>query len=183
MKKRKDRIADRVDPLDYSHMRFTSEEKGSLKQLARSKKLADRRLCVDYLSNGVGVDRNRPFLLDIIDELIPDRSHYVRWQSFIMLGDFIESHPEQVWPLVSKWGSDKNRDIRIGVACCILEHLLGCHFSEYFPKVKEIIDTGNRRFAYTFTCCWKMDQCEEPENSKLFDALQQELIRKYRRKS
>ncbi len=183
MKKRRDRITDRVDPRDYFPMRFTPSEKESLKKLARSKELAERRLCVDYLSNGFGVDRNRPFLLDIIDELIPDRSHYVRWQSLIMLEMIAKDHHHRTWPLIVKWGSVKNRDIRMGVGLCILEHLLSDDFTTYFSKINSTIEAGNRRFAYTFTFCRKMGQAEEPENSKLFDALQQELIRKYRRKS
>lgn len=109
------------------------------------------------------------------DELIPDRSQYVRWQSLLLLGYFVESNPELIWSQVLKWACVKNEDIRSGIACCVLEHILQHHFVEYFPKLKALIESGNKLLADTLSYCWKFGDTEKPANAKKFDA----LIEKY----
>lgn len=62
--------------------------------------------------------------------------------------------PECIWQFVVRWGSHKSKDIRAGVACCILEVILGNQFDPYFQRCKDVIEGGNRRFAYTLSNCW-----------------------------
>ena len=173
----RDRIKERISP-DYLYgVRFNKSEKESLFKLASSTALKDRRLCINYLRTSYEVPQNLRFVIGLCDKMIPDRSHYVRGQSFIILGDFVRDYknprpcPDKIWPLIVKWGSVKNKDIRTGVACFLLEHLLQYHFDKFFPKVKEVIESGNRRFGYTLAYCYKLGQAEETENAKKFDAI------------
>lgn len=168
-------IEEGVLPIDLPHIQFTSLEKESIRNLSKSPDLKKRRRCVDYLTVGWHCQRNHKFIIEMCDELIPDRSAYVRWQSLLLLDHFSKTQPQKIWHLVVKWGSVENRDIRTGVACCILENLLGYHFLEYFPKIEKIIESGNRCFVTTLGICWKFDQTEKPENAKRFDA----LLKKY----
>jgi hypothetical protein len=93
----------------------------------------------------------------------------------MILGDYAESHPEQLWSLVLKWGTVPNRNIRVDVACFILEHILQYHFVPYFDRAVAYIEQGNRRFAYTLACCYKFGEAKLPENSARFDA----FVKKY----
>ena len=128
------RILSSNSPSDLVHVRFNRSEQQSLLRLYLRGDLRNRRLCVDYLRAGLGVRGNRQFILRMCDRMIPDRSTYVRWQALLMLGQHAERHPDEIWPSVLKWGTVQNRDIRRGVACCVLEHVLEHHFDPYFER-------------------------------------------------
>ena len=83
-----------------------------------------------------------------------------------MLHDYIKDDPEAVWPLVTKWGAVRNRDIRAGVAVCVLEHILEFHFEEYFPRIERLIRGGVRRMALTLSMCWHLGKASDPSNSE-----------------
>jgi hypothetical protein len=164
------RMEQRIDPIDLGYCRFTPEERRSLAALYQRGDLKSRRLATDYLELGARVHGNRLFIFDMCDRLIPDRSSYVRWGSLAILGEYVETHPDRLWPLVLKWGSVKNYRIREGVACCVLEHILEHHFNTFFPRAVEYVERGHRRFAYTLAYCAKFGQAEETANSEAFDS-------------
>lgn len=98
----------------------------------------------------------------------PEGQNDPRWQAIIKVGEFIESNPQEVWLFIRKWGVHPSEDVRIAVATCLLEHLLGYHFEKYYPLVRDAA-RKSRRFASTFSHTW--DQSELPENSQAFDEL------------
>ena len=160
------RIAAGINPIDLCHIRFSAAERRSLRRLYAHGDLRARRLCVDYLRDGAGVRANRRFIFEMCERLIPDRATHLRWQALLILGRFAQSHPRELWPLVVKWGSDANEDIRTGVACCVLEHILEYyHFVEFFAEAKRVVLAGNRRFARTLSQCYEPDL---PRNGALF---------------
>lgn len=135
-------------------MRLSRAELDHIRQLARGPELWKRRLSFDLLHHS-SIKLHRRFTLEMIDRLIPDRSPYVRWQSAIYLeGHFREKHHEEAWPLILKWGSHKNPDINAAIACVVLESLLSAHFSHYFERCLQIVESGNRRFLRTLDMCW-----------------------------
>ncbi|HUS73419.1 MAG TPA: bifunctional glutamate N-acetyltransferase/amino-acid acetyltransferase ArgJ [Sedimentisphaerales bacterium] len=102
-----------------------------------------------------------------------------RWQAAIVLCEYCESDrdAELIWPLIVKWGSHENEDVRMAIATCVLEHILGYHFDTYFEKCAEIIRSGNLMFGFTFSMCGKFDQSRDSINSKRMDALDEEYHR------
>jgi hypothetical protein len=104
-----------------------------------------------------------------------------RWSAIIRVAEFLETHPEEVWTFVCRWGTHEQADLRGAIACCILEHLLDFDFVTFFPRVKTLA-RGNANFAYTFKMCWKFGQAEETENAKAWEALLAE-IRERRREA
>ena len=170
------RILSSNSPSDLVHVRFNRSEQRSLLRLYLRGDLRSRRLCVDYLRAGLGVRGNRQFILGMCDRMIPDRSTYVRWQALLMLGQHAERHPDEIWPSVLKWGTVKNRDIRQGVACCVLEHVLEHHFDPYFDRALSHIAGGHRRFAYTLAYCWRLGQAGSPVNAQRFDAFKRAVF-------
>ncbi len=97
----------------------------------------------------------------------------VRWQAMIDVAEFVESHPEEVWPFVRRWGATPDDDVRAAVATCVLEHLLEHHFDRIFPLVEQTV--ADPLFADTFSLCWKFGQAAAPANSARFDRLRQEV--------
>jgi hypothetical protein len=94
-----------------------------------------------------------------------------RWQAILVIEDFIPEEPDAVWSFILRWSSSADEDLRTAVATCLLEHLLGHHFSRFFPQVEE----AARRDALlsdTFLRCWKVGQSKEEDNAKRFDDLQ-----------
>src|SRR3954471_7630664 len=43
--------------------------------------------------------------LTIAERLIPDRSNECRWQALIVVSNFVESDPEDVWRIILKFGN------------------------------------------------------------------------------
>ena len=100
----------------------------------------------------------------------PEGERGPRWQAIIHVGYFIGTDPDAVWAFVEKWGSHQDEDLRTAIATCLLEHLLGEHFADYFGKVEDAVH-GSPIFGDTFSRCWKFDQAEQPENAKRWDKL------------
>jgi len=115
---KRNRIANGINHVDLLGIRFSGAERRSLYRLAKSKNVRDRRLCLDYLECGQGVYHNRRFIFDIADVLIPDISERVRWGTLILLGDYAESNPAQLWPVVVKMGHRSQSGHQGG--CCLL---------------------------------------------------------------
>lgn len=109
--------------------------------------------------------------LERIDAELGSDDENTRWQAAITLGAQCEDNPELTWPLVIKWGSSETEDVRAAISTCVLEHILECHFEEYFQKSKEIIGGGNTLFLDTFRTCAKFGQTKLSENAERFDEL------------
>ena len=148
------RIEGGIKPIDLVSVRFSAQERESLWALLHDGRLKYRRLCIEYLRCGFGVRGNRKFIFEMCDQMTPDRSEYVRWGALSLLGWYAKTHPQQLWPLVAKWGSVRSCDIRSGVACCILEHIFEYHFAEFWPKAVERA-SHEPRFARVIATCHK----------------------------
>lgn len=108
-----------------------------------------------------------------------------RWQAVIKVGEYVETNPEEVWQFVRKWGPHAQADLRMAIACCLLEHLLEHHFDLVFPRVQKAVAQSGR-FADTFSHCWKGGQPDRFANAPKFDALQRPVkqwLRRQDRKS
>ena len=115
-----------------------------------------------------------PRMLTKIDRYLASRSEHTRWQAAIALGEFAESSPERIWPLVLKHGSRRHADVRTAIATCVLEHVLEYHFDAYFPRVADAA-MRSRWFRDTFSSCWRMGQAKQPRNVRRWKRLQKEL--------
>jgi len=103
----------------------------------------------------------------------PEGRRDPRWQTIIKVEDFVQEEPDAIWSFILRWGSSADEDLRTAIATCLLEHLLGYHFSRIFPRVEEAV-RSNPLLADTFLRCWKVGQAKEEDNAKRFDGLQAE---------
>ena len=97
-----------------------------------------------------------------------------RWQAILEVGNYIESEPAVVWSFILRWGGHPQEDLRVAVACCLLEHLLQYHFSAYFSRVEERALT-EPLFGDMFQRCWQHGQSEEPGNAERFESLKRRV--------
>lgn len=104
----------------------------------------------------------------------PDGAEDPRWQAIIEVAMFAEHEPEAIWPLVLKWGSLEDEDVRAAIAICLLEHLLEYHCATTFPKI-ESAARSNAWFGKTAAQCWKFGQAKEPGRAQRFDRLLSDL--------
>jgi len=93
-----------------------------------------------------------------------------RWQAIIVVGEFIESSPDDVWKFTLRWGNSSEEDLRDAIATILLEHLLEHHFERIFPLVEAAAE-ADPLFADTFLRCWKFGRSELQENAAKFEDL------------
>jgi hypothetical protein len=114
----------------------------------------------------------------IAEALLPgepvERGEDPRWQAIIVVGNYIESEPEAVWQFIRRWGGYPQEDLRLAVACVLLEHLLEYHFADYFPRV-EGLALAEPLFGDMFLVCWSLGQTGLPGNIERFTSLRERL--------
>lgn len=86
-------------------------------------------------------------------ELIDDTDNTCRWQALIVVGEFIKTQPDDIWLLIKQYGQSGDEDMRMGVACVLLEHLLEHHRSRFVGRAKRLA-SKSPKFKYTLDMCW-----------------------------
>lgn len=94
-----------------------------------------------------------------------------RWEAAAAAGEYVYDAPDDIWPIVLKYGSDVDEDVRQAVATNILEHLLEYHFERFFPLVEAEVQAGNTRLADTLCLSWKLGFSTQRDNSQRWDSL------------
>jgi len=107
-------------------------------------------------------------------EPAPDNENDPRWEAMLEIAYHLEGEPEPIWRFIKKWGVHEQDDLRSGIACCLLEHLLEYHFEEYFPRVTELAKE-NSLFSKTVFFCRKFGKSKLPENAAKLDGLLESL--------
>jgi hypothetical protein len=101
-----------------------------------------------------------------------------RWQAIIAVGEFIESEPEIVCDFAMRWARRPGADLQRAIACCLLEHLLECHFDLVFPRMCAAA-LLNARVAEHFTHWrWPFGQATRPRNVARLKRFASELRRR-----
>jgi hypothetical protein len=135
-----------TSPDGIYHIRFNRLEREHLRRLADSTRLEDRVLCVDWLEAGHLDRSNVDFVIEVAEQLARDRRTPVRWRvSAGILQRYAEDYPGKIWPLIVRLGASRSVDLRWAVAVCMVELLLEHHYAQYFPKVKALIEAGDRK--------------------------------------
>jgi hypothetical protein len=124
----------------------------------------------------------------IAESILPGRTASrgeidVRWQAIILVGEFIESHPEVVCDFAVKWAKRRGRDLKTAINCCLIEHLLEHYFDLVFPKMRQAA-LANQSVAEHFTPYsphdWPFGQATLPKNRLRLKRLATELQRAHK---
>jgi hypothetical protein len=62
--------------------------------------------------------------LALAQSLVADADNNCRWQALIVVGENIKSDPDAVWAVIERFGDSPDDDMRMGVACVLLEEPL-----------------------------------------------------------
>jgi hypothetical protein len=118
------------------------------------------------------------------EALLPGRSTATgideRWQAILKVGDFIESHPDEVCAFALKWAKVRGVDLQRAIQCCLIEHLLEYHFDRLFPVFRREAFASARvaRHFYPYSPFFKFGQANLPQNKARLRRLARALERK-----
>lgn len=91
-----------------------------------------------------------------------------RWQAIIRIGNYVGSHPMQVWRFAAKWGRHPQLDLRQAIATVLLEHLLEHHFELIFQLACEEA-RKSKRFRQTLQMSGMPLTHTSPDHRAKFD--------------
>jgi hypothetical protein len=156
-------------------MRETLEQ---LRQMASSPLPSERLQSLRLMRGQISKGRPAADFLELAKPLIEDSDNDVRWQATIVVGESISSNPEAVWEIVLKYGASPDEDMRVAVACVLLEHLLDKDFTTYFSRLSERLKSGSDLFADTLAGCWFSGPQAEERKARVDQLLGRRPIRK-----
>jgi hypothetical protein len=105
----------------------------------------------------------------------------VRWQAIILVGAYIETHPNEVCDFAIRWAKHRSLDLQSAISCCLIEHLLEHHFDLLFPKLREAA-LSNAKVAEHFcpySRRFKFGHAQLPKNASRLKRLASELDKKW----
>lgn len=123
--------------------------------LLRSPDRADRLSALRLIRENISKGCIHEEYFELARMAILDQDNDCRWQSLIVIGEFIENHPEDIWSIVLEHASNSDEDMKTALATILLEHLLEHHFDNFVPKLRrEIVDGKNLAVAKVLAKCW-----------------------------
>ena len=93
---------------------------------------------------------------DTTKEFLTDYDNDCKWQSFIIVGYFMESKPEECWDIIIKFGDSDEGDTRAAVATVLLEHYFEKNpklFDAKFRQYKQLVKSGHKNLLQTLSIC------------------------------
>ena len=98
--------------------------------------------------------------IDLARSMIRDRNNEVRWQSIIVVGEFIPTHPERVFDVVVAFaGTDSDMNMALGTV--LMEHLLEERCIHFCGRIEQLIRDGRHAALLdVLACCWRFDESD-----------------------
>ena len=99
---------------------------------------------------------------DLAKQFIGSSNNDMRWQSLIVIGEFIPSlqRNKEVWDLLLSY-CGRDEDMQDALATVILEHLLEHQFDETFRKAAfEVLEHGSVVLVDLLRRCWAFGEAE-----------------------
>jgi hypothetical protein len=85
-------------------------------------------------------------------EFLSSTDNDCKWQSFIIIGVFMETRPDDCWQIIINHGDSNDQDTRAAVATILLEHYFETNpqlFDERFRELKRLIRDGHNNLLRT----------------------------------
>lgn len=129
-----------------------------------------KRICIDACLNRMASDRTYNQLSGVLaaqwiiesfqamplaflekaHRLVLSRNSTLRWQSLILAGLYINTHPKRVWSVVIDASNVSNTDLQQGIATVLVEHLIESAGSLSQTYITELVGTSHA-FRLTLT--------------------------------
>ncbi|MGA2679897.1 MAG: hypothetical protein ABSF37_11455 [Sedimentisphaerales bacterium] len=124
-----------------------------LQKLVRSPRPDNRLFAILLIRKQIEEGIDPLSYYSLAKSLVSDSNNDCRWQSLVVISELVEMQPDLVWDVVSKYGNSNDADMRMAIACVLLEHLIEYDFDTYFTKVRELIHKGRYKFIDTLESC------------------------------
>lgn len=112
---------------------------GEIKTLARSTRARDRLRALRVIREQC-LERKLEGHWLVAKSLLRDTNTDVRWQAFIVVGEFMESKPQEVCNIIVTYGASDDEDVRTAVGTVLLEHMIaGRHYGMCMTALKEAL--------------------------------------------
>jgi hypothetical protein len=95
-------------------------------------------------------------LFELAKNHITDSDNDCRWQSIIIIGQFLDIRQQDIWEIILRFGSSNDSDMRTAIATILLEHFFEHNpdsFDKRFMDLKEEIHKGNKNLLDTLSLC------------------------------
>jgi hypothetical protein len=138
-----------------------------LKDLLNSSKPSIRLFGLQIIRNQIQKSEPIKSYFQLVKRLIEDSNNNCRWQSLIVIGEYLNEYPEDIFHIIIKYGSSKDEDMRTAIATILLEHLLEKNFRKHFNLYKKFSENDSYLLD-TLSKCWvnKTDSKEQKEIKK-----------------
>ena len=127
-----------------------------LRRMCASSSAKRRLTALLAMRRQIGRGRRSTEYMRLARRMIDDSDNDCRWQALIVTGEFIETHPDDIWQVVEQYGQHEDEDMRAGVATVLLEDLLE-HHRRRFGRRSNRLASVSPRFAETLNMCWRFD--------------------------
>ena len=107
--------------------------------------------------------------LDLATKLIEDSNNDCRWQALILTKDYMEKEAAAVWAIIFRHAGSEDEDMRMGIACCLLEHMNWTRFDAFLRRLKRLVQKCGPNAKDTISHCWFDDM--NPRQQKLVSRL------------
>lgn len=104
---------------------------------------------------------------------ITDSDNDCRWQSIIIIGQFLDNRQQDIWEIILHFGSSNDSDMRTAIATILLEHIFEHNpdsFEKRFKDLKEEIQKGNKNLLDTFSLC-RFQIKDDKQNGQMSELL------------
>ena len=138
-----------------------------LKDILSSSKPSNRLFALQIIRKQIQNSLALESYFSLAQKFIKDSDNNCRWQSLIIIGEYLDKYPDYIFKIIIKYGSSKDEDMRTAVATILLEHLLEKDFKKYFNLYKNL-STNNYYLLDTLSKCWvnKINSREQKEIKK-----------------
>src|SRR5438552_1044271 len=114
----------RLQSMEHKAAEYGPLRMSELELMCRSTRPDDRLFALVLMRRECDAGNIDPKFLQLANELLPDKDTDCRWQSAIVIGEFIASAPDKVWDVIVRYGDSDDPDMRTAIGTVLLEHLL-----------------------------------------------------------
>ena len=114
-----------------------------LKGLLSSSKSLNRLLALQIIRKQLDYNKLQKSYYTLAKRYINDSNNNCRWQSLIIVGEYLDKYSDEIFNIIIKYGKSKDEDMRTAIATVLLEHLLEKNFDKYFHLYKNVLKNNS----------------------------------------
>src|SRR5437870_5080329 len=95
-----------------------------LELMCRSSRSDDRLFALVLMRRECDAGNIDAKFLQLATDLLAEKDPDCRWQSAIVISEFIDTAPEKVWDVIVRYSDSDDPDLRTAIGTVLLEHLL-----------------------------------------------------------